>query len=48
MKFSRLMVKLGFLFPGSYCMMPHIHVVQGAINIRIIHVVDFWELWRIL
>ena len=46
MKFNRLMVKLGFLFTGSYCMMPHI--VQGAINIPIIHVVDFWELWRIL
>ena len=45
-KFSRLMVKLGFLFPGSECMMPHI--VQGAINIPIIHVVDFSELWRIL
>ena len=33
------MVKLGFLLPGSYSMMPHI--VQGAINIPIIHVVDF-------
>ena len=38
------MVKLGFLFRGSDCMMPHI--VPGAINILII--VDFCELWSIL
>ena len=38
------MKKLGFLFPGSDCMMPHI--VQGSINILII--VDFCELWSIL
>ena len=31
------MVKLGFLFAGSDCMMPHI--VQGAINVLIM--VDF-------
>ena len=38
------MVKLGFLFAGSDCMMPHI--VQGAIDVLII--VDIWQLWSIL
>ena len=33
------MVKFGFLFSGSDCVMPHI--VQGSINIFIIHAVDF-------
>ena len=33
------MVKLGFLFAGSDCMMPHIHCSSGAINVLIM--VDF-------
>ena len=35
------MVKLGFLFPGPDCMMPH--TVQGSIDILNGIIVDFWE-----
>ena len=41
-QFSRLMAKLGFLFAGSDCRMPHIVQVLSMFLSWLI----FWELWR--